>query len=219
MNNFTHRNERYKKVNFAFLILYIATSIYGIWSAVMEPNYLTAFLAFSGIILLAVPPIFYKVFKLKPTEDVNFLFYIFCYFSVTIGNGLYGIQRIPYFDKVLHFSSGVLIAFFGFILFRFLKHNRIIEPEKDYPLLITFVNSFNLAIAVIWELYEYAIYVVAGVDALNFTTTGPHDTMGDILVCAMGGVIVSIWLYSYYKKNKPGYFMRIYEHFCFLNNK
>ena len=69
---------------------------------------------------------------------------------------------IPFFDQVLHGISGVLFCAVGYTLFK-----RILGEDESKKTFFTCLLTgilFSLAIAVLWELFEYASYAFAGID-------------------------------------------------------
>lgn len=62
---------------------------------------------------------------------------------------------IPFFDTILHGLSGILFGCLGFTL-----------AEKFFGCLI-FAVCFSLAIAVIWEIFEYGCTVLFGLDMME----------------------------------------------------
>lgn len=100
-----------------------------------------------------------------------------------------------------------------------LKHNHQVEKDKDVGLMLVFSNGVNMLIAVIWEIYEFLTFVILHVDSQKMLTTGTFDTMGDLIACLLGGVLLSVLLYRYHKLGKPTFLMRVYEHYYQLNHK
>lgn len=69
---------------------------------------------------------------------------------------------LPSFDEVLHGISGILFCAVGFTLFK-----RILgedESKKAFLACLLAGILFSLAIAVLWELFEYACYAAGGID-------------------------------------------------------
>ena len=56
--------------------------------------------------------------------------------------------------------------------------------------------SITLAIASLWECFEYCANILFGGDAQRVATTGVNDTMQDIIVAFIGSIIVSL-IYSF----------------------
>ncbi len=79
------------------------------------------------LMALFCPYLVLKIFdlvKLKYTSSIILVNYWFCFFSLIIGNLFKG-YSVPYFDKVLHFTSGILITLLFAMLFKFICNQKI----------------------------------------------------------------------------------------------
>ena len=56
---------------------------------------------------------------------------------------------------------------------------------------IIWMISITLAVASLWECFEYVANIFFGGDAQRVATTGVNDTMQDIIVAFIGAIIVS----------------------------
>ena len=89
--------------------------------------------------------------------------------------------------------------------------------KSDGPQAIVFSVSFAMLIAVVWEIFEYAINLVLHNDPQKVLNTGVNDTMLDMIVCLIGALFLAICMYFYYQKGKKEFFMRTFEIFCIKN--
>lgn len=78
---------------------------------------------------------------------------------------MYGYSWIPYWDKLLHFFSGILISAVGLIVCHLLFRTLSGARNVRYALYILFPFCFNLSVAALWEIYEYILYILLGIDA------------------------------------------------------
>ena len=60
-----------------------------------------------------------------------------------------------------------------------------------------FELQWNASVALLWEFYEYALLVFFQYDAIKHFSTGAHDTITDMLVAVIGGIILSLYLIHY----------------------
>ena len=60
-----------------------------------------------------------------------------------------------------------------------------------------------------WEFYEYALLVFFQYDAIKHFSTGVHDTITDMLVAVIGGLILSIYLIHYDQSEKNHFFVSL----------
>ena len=78
-----------------------------------------------------------------------------------------------------------------------------------------FINAVNMAIAVCWEFFEYAMLIFFNNDAINHYTQGVHDSMTDMLCATIAGLLLTIWI----MKNHSNFFMNTAQKFYELNIK
>ena len=128
-----------------------------------------------------------------------------------------GAYQIPLFDKTLHFTSGILISELALMLYNYLTDNKAHKTKKEQLLAITFVFSFNMMIAVLWEFFEYWCLIFLKNDAINHYTTGVHDSITDMLVALIGGCIIIYYLIKYFKVNKDNFWTKLSKQFYQIN--
>lgn len=81
-----------------------------------------------------------------------------------------------------------------------------------------FINAVNATIALLWEFYEYALLVFFQYDAIR-NVTGVHDTMTDMLVAVIGGILLTIYLVRFDQSSKDHFFVSLERKLYKLNHK
>lgn len=180
-----------------YILLIIATYIS------IKNNYPNTIIAPVASISCLLLPFIFKCFQLKLTFNIYVLNIIFVFISNIWGSMLDG-YSIPYFDKILHFSSGILLTELSFIIFMLCIQRKLNKNETF--LCFLFINSFNMLIAVCWEFIEFGCLVFLNNDAIHHYSSGVYDSMEDMLVAFLGGIIVSIILYFDFKRKKKSIF-------------
>lgn len=165
-----------------------------------------------------IVPVVFKLLHIKLTERIMILNLLFCFFAAIVGSTLGGYNQ-PYYDKIVHFGSGLLLTMAGYILFCVLKKIRRVENKEDAYIMLIFINAFNLAIAVLWEFYEYSMLVFFNYDCINHYSTGIHDSMTDMLCACVGGLLITLGIYHSYHRHKPNFLTKIYEELFDANEK
>ena len=165
--------------NIIILLLFILSIVNFV--IVGSYNFISILTIITFIFLLFVPKIFSK-FVSKRIEFWYLFFLVLAYFLGIIFD-LYKI--ISWYDSFVHFISGIFGSFIA--VFIYLKFNN--TKEKIFGDL--FVFSFSMMIAGLWEILEFFLSNLLGVDMQNVLTTGINDTMKDI-VCALLGTIILI---------------------------
>lgn len=92
---------------------------------------------------------------------------LFLAIGSVLGTG-YGVySKIPFFDSLLHFLSGIIFACLGYTLMNLVIGK--IDTNKKYFACVLFGFFFSLAIASLWEIFEYTINQTLGFDMLEDT--------------------------------------------------
>ena len=128
---------------------------------------------------------------------------LFIFIGVVVGSTLNNRTGFQHFDIVTHFCAGAIGAVFGydFAVIMQTRHERL-SPA----LASLFSIGFSLAIAVGWEIYEFTMDRLYGLElqkSIPTAETGLLDTMGDF-ICATGGALLGMFLISFYRNGKFG---------------
>lgn len=108
-------------------------------------------------------------------------------------------NRLWWWDLVLHGSSAMGFGILGFLLiFMLFEGDRYAAPPWALGIL-----SFCVAMTVgaLWEVFEYAMDQLFG---LNMQKSGLDDTMGDIMVNAVGAALAALAGVAYLKGRSSG---------------
>lgn len=205
----------YRKVYLVVLVLYyLGAAATFVWSITNGQGYLIA-MAAAALLLPLVPKLLFRVLHWKPVYLFDIIFNCFAFTAVPFASVLGGYDMVPYLDKILHCLSGFLFAVVGMILFYYCKTGRQKSPSDALSASL-FSAMFAMSTAVLWEIYEY-ILSWFGPDPQLVATTGVHDTMQDMIVCTVGGIITAVSCYRYLRGAKPGLMMRLFENFYDVN--
>ena len=158
-----------------------------------------AFVSFSTLALSLVPPLLAARFSLSlPTPFLLFTT-VFVFASIFLGEALDFYERFWWWDLALHGFSAVGFGLIGFLfVFMLFEGDRFAAP----PSAVAFI-SFCVAMTVgaLWEVFEYGMDVTFG---LNMQKSGLDDTMGDLMLDALGGMVASLTGYVYLKRESAG---------------
>ncbi len=119
-------------------------------------------------------------FHLPPSVDRSTAVLVFA--TIFLGERLTFYERFWWWDLAAHAVAGALLCFLGGLLFDQLSHG---PDRRNHRLKITFLLSFSIAIAALWEVLEYALDVLFDSDAQD---TGLDDTMTDIIAHVCGAL-------------------------------
>ncbi|MDE6475523.1 MAG: DUF2238 domain-containing protein, partial [Erysipelotrichaceae bacterium] len=208
------RKQEYKEKKLRYFLyicslLYIITLLYSFYINIKEGNQTAVGMSVVAIFTPLIVPVLFKLFRWKPVYEMYIISTIFMYFASLIGSCLKGYGIIG-FDKALHFSSGIFATILAVIFFQLLKKVQRPDNTKDYHVMLVFVNACNIAIAAIWEFYEYAMLIFFQNDAINHYSQGVHDSMTDMLCATLAGLLITLCIIRAYKTGKANFFTNIY---------
>lgn len=175
-----------------------------------------------ALLCFLIPVFFKRKLKIHVPSFLLIVIYLFIYAHFILGEiyRIYDTSMI--FDKVLHTTSGVVIACIG-ISVVFALANMKNERVKLSPFFVVlFSFCFALAIEYVWELFEYAVDRIAGANMQRWQDSiigydeagnaihslpwgnGIADSMGDMAVNVLGALVVCVITYVILVK-KPGW--------------
>ena len=123
-------------------------------------------------------------------------------------------ERYWWWDMLLHLTSATGFGLVGFVfIFALFEGDRYAAP----PWAIGFVSAcFSMAIAVVWEIFEYAMDTLLG---FNMQKSGLPDTMGDLIVGTAGAIIGVASGAAYLKGRERGWLTGLIDQFVRLNGR
>lgn len=209
-------DKRLKSILYILVLIYVISLVIGFYL-----NYQAHDTNAIGMVLVAcltplIVPLLFRLLHLKPVYEIYICNIVFVYFASLVGSGFHGYSQ-PYFDKVVHFFSGLIFTIVSMLIFMMIKKVSRIRDRCDYHLFLIFMNTANLAIAVCWEFYEYAMLIFFNNDCINHYTQGVHDSITDMLCAFVGGLIITVLTVYAYKRNKNSFITNLCEKFYRLN--
>jgi hypothetical protein len=173
-----------------------------------------AFVSIATLALSLLPPLLAARWSLKLPLPFLLFTTIFFFASIFLGEAFNFYERLWWWDLVLHGSSAVGFGLTGFLFVLMLfEGDRFAAPHSA----LAFI-SFCVAMTVgaTWEIFEYAMDLSFG---LNMQKSGLDDTMGDLVVNALGGLIASLTGYIYLRRNSAGLLGRFLSQFIQVNQR
>lgn len=203
-----YRNKFTLGLYYIVRILTIAVFALFLW----ERDWESAFYAALIFLLILAPSVIKRKYHLFLPFELDLAIGAFIFLTLSLGwlNDFYG--KFPFWDGALHFQSGFLLAVVGFVLVYLLN-----EQKKTLNLSPGFVSffaiCFSLAVAVFWEIFEFACDNWFG---SNLQESGLPDTMGDLIVNFISAVIIGIMGYYWMLRHlripfTPKFFTRYRE--------
>ena len=174
-----------------FRILLVVVGVLAVFKG--DWNHLT--LASVTLFLTFLPNIIEREFRIDYPSEFEIVILVFIYASMYLGTMRSFYARFWWWDIMLHSLSGVIIGSIGFSLVYTLNQASVAINLSNVFVAI-FSLSFALSIGALWEIYEFFMDSLFG---LNMQKSGLVDTMWDLIVNALGALVVSILGYLYLK--------------------
>lgn len=179
-----------KKVIAKFNILLVVIAIVGSYYYVFTRDKQLGLVLKDASMLFTItlPYIIEKIFKTKMSLVIKTTYIVFIFVAQFLGVTVELYNMISWFDKFTHWLSGIVTALLSLsILSKFKLYNK-----NNVLFNIIWMIALTLAVASLWECFEYIANMLFGGDAQRVVTTGVNDTMQDIIVAFIGALIVSL---------------------------
>lgn len=142
------------------------------------------------VIVLLTIKILVKVSNIYIFPALKFSILAFILLAMFFANEFGGYSLVPKLDKIEHLFSGVILCFLGLSIFNTINKNEI--NKFNIKTIVLFCLFFSIAMAGLWEVYEYTTDILFGLNSQNHSL---DDTMMDIICGTIGSLVTSIYIY------------------------
>lgn len=164
-----------------------------------------------GMAAILIPGLIQEKKKLEIPNKMYFLYLIFLYCAICLGEIRSFYYRIPNWDTILHTFSGGMLGALGF------SFVSLFNNEENFHLKLTpffvaiFSFMFAIMLGVFWEVYEFAFDGLLGLNMQKFMLESGEqligraalaDTMEDLIVDMIGAFVISVIGYISLKYKK-----------------
>jgi hypothetical protein len=180
--------------------------------ALIQANWPLAFVALATL-LLSLSPVFVARWAevIVPPSFIAAIV-VFVGGTLFLGEVFDFYIRFWWWDLVMHAGSAIGFGLIGFVLvFMMFQGDRYAAP----PIAVAFFAfCFALAIGAIWEIFEFGMDQVFG---LNMQKSGLMDTMADMIMNFIGALIGAGTGFAYLKGRAKGGLMGLIDDFVQRN--
>ncbi|OGG58334.1 hypothetical protein A2853_00235 [Candidatus Kaiserbacteria bacterium RIFCSPHIGHO2_01_FULL_55_17] len=180
----------YWSMPFLVAIAALAFAVRGDWASAFATLFIGA--------LMFVPPFLKGYYKVYLPFALELSIVAFIFLTLFLGWMANFYDRIPLWDKFLHFQSGLLLAATGYVLVYTLNEQRRERLALSPGFVSFFAFMFSVAMGALWEIIEYAADLVW--PGNYWQGFGITDTMNDLLADAVGALIISIIGYFWMRR-------------------
>ena len=201
-----HQNNKFNAFNVIDMMLFIAVlslfiislgfCIKSLIVGKTDKNY-TIFLIMHilAIIIILLPYIAKKIFKLHIPYFATSLYYLFLFLTSYLGTFMNLYQIVPVWDSIVHFTSGVML---GFVAMFFVNVVYKKQQKQNAIFVFVFVLVFALALGAMWEIFEFTCDSLLDINLQRYISpdgmayvgqSAVVDTMLDIIMDFLGALI------------------------------
>ncbi|MEX3017479.1 hypothetical protein [Gymnodinialimonas hymeniacidonis] len=180
--------ERQHPITYAVWSLLLLVAFWGVF----EAQWSLVFIALITVTLTLIPILSSRWTGVRLPAGFIAAVTIFITATVFLGEAFDFYERLWWWDLAAHSGSAVGFGMVGTVLVVVLVRGDKLALSPAVGALFAF--SFALAIGAIWEIFEYGMDQLFG---LNMQKSGLHDTMGDLMVDAAGAAVGATAGYYY----------------------
>lgn len=158
-----------------------------------------------------VPTFVERYYNVSLPIEYHLVIVIFLFMSLFLGEVGDAYERFWWWDIVLHASSGIVLGFIGFLMLYALQAQNKIRMSPG--LMAFFCFCAAMTVGVLWEFFELFMDLTFGLNMLK----GDLDTLADLVVDALGALIIAIIAFYYYKNQHGSPIKRFVERFVRQN--
>ena len=136
-----------------------------------------------------------RIVGIKVSDRLEIAYLLFLIPAMVMGIDFDIYKQFYPFDKIVHCASGVLAAFAA---------RELIDQASGKPDQLWFKALFSISFvcltAALWECFEFGCDQLLGQSMQQLITPGVEDTMWDIIVALLGGMVGTILAFPVRRK-------------------
>ncbi|GAB6138046.1 hypothetical protein [Halanaerobaculum tunisiense] len=173
---------------------------------IITQHWFNLFISILTLLLTYLPFIVAEKNHIYIPSGFKIIILLFIFASLYLGELQEYYLKFWWWDIMLHALSGIILGFIGFILVYLLNQGQQIKVTLSPLFIAIFSFTFALSVGALWEIFEFFMDLNFG---LNMQKSSLVDTMWDLIVDSLGGLITSTIGYLYVKKGGATYFRQL----------
>jgi len=164
-----------------------------------------------GLITINLPTILERRLRFELPGVLYGFYIVFLYCAIFLGEVRSFFYLVPGWDVILHCCSSIMTGFFGMMVVTILNRDENVAISLSPFFVALFAFSFAVMIGTVWEVFEFTVDGLLGVNMQKFinsegvTLAGRAaltDTMKDIVVDIVGAGLASLIGYFSIRHNR-----------------
>ncbi|MDD4223856.1 MAG: hypothetical protein PHD87_04655 [Candidatus Cloacimonetes bacterium] len=198
-----------------------------VWAGVnyfLQGNMVRVLSAVLTVVLFLLFPLLGKLFKISLPLPFKVIWLLFIGASMYLGELHNFFYRFAWWDELIHSGSAMLLTYAGLLLLYVLSRDQRIHLRLGPLLTALAMIWFTLSFGAVWELFEFGVDQVMGLNLLKGRAgtdmSGVYDfqrallnTMGDLGMDLAGALIVAVAAFFHFRGGGRSFFGRPLELF------
>lgn len=164
-----------------------------------------------GVVAILCPSFINKKIKLIIPSHMMIAYAVFLYCAIYLGEVRAFYYNVPHWDSYLHTFSAMMLGTLGYSFISLLNNSDKIPINLSPAFVFLFTFCFAVTIGAIWEIYEFLGDLIFNTNMQKYMLSdGTNligkaaltDTMKDIILDALGSLVIAIIGYISQKKKK-----------------
>lgn len=175
---------------------------------VAEQQWVHVFLVTGIMLTMALPVVLKSRFPVQIPSEIQIFTILFGFATLFLGEVRDYYERFWWWDLALHATAGLLLGLQGFMTVYILNEDRHVDLHMRPSFLAIFAFCFSQAIGAIWEIFEFTMDQVFGLTMqkpMLGDPSGLTDTMWDLIVNAIGALVISVAGWRYLSRGRSSY--------------
>ena len=137
------------------------------------------------LLLMRLPSFLKRRLNVEVPWPLTAVIFIFCFSSLILGDGIDLYGKFPWWDKLLHAESGILLSMVALWLIHIImaENDKYIYLNKWF--LALFLVMFSMGLGACWEIIEFTYDSIMGTNTQQYmaTTTSSIFSAEDVPLC------------------------------------
>jgi len=196
----------HRRITIALQLVLLLEAVFALWGK----QWFTAFITTMIIVVTFFPMLFERRFRVYIPPELQLMAITFVFASLFLGEVRGYYTRFWWWDIALHTTSGFLLGIIGFLLVHVMNEAERIHVHMKPGFVAFFAFLFALGMGTIWEIFEFTMDSMFGMNMqkpMLGDPSGLTDTMWDLIVDAIGALVVSGLGWWYLKNPEKSSFL------------
>lgn len=196
----------HQRVTLVLQLILFVEAVVALW----DQQWLTFAITVGIIAVTLLPLLLEHRYRMYIPPQFQLLAIAFVFASLFLGEVRDYYTRFWWWDILLHTTSGFLLGILGFLLVYVLNESEKVDLHLKPFFVAFFAFMFALGVGALWEIFEFTMDSLFGMNMQKPMLNDPSgltDTMIDLIVDALGALVISIMGWRYLRGGKRESFL------------